>query len=228
MSNYNGGGLFTNVNGATPVAPAIQRVTPNSGDTIVINNVDQNLILIVAPAADLASLTFQWPVTPFNGREVKILSTANIASINHTGNALNVPFSFMKATGSIVFTWDVAGPIYMCNGINATTAYSLIQYNVNVGASGNIIFNPTVDGTTGTAALFSEIDYVTCFPVIASPLTACSKWVTSNGLKTVTINSQTIVFTGVVVLTLTVLGSYAPQNTTTGTAMCILVQGKLA
>lgn len=70
------------------IIPKLTTYIPNSGDTIVLPQFDYEMIVILIPTTDLASLTIQWPTPTINGQMVTIVCGKNIASVSHTNGTL--------------------------------------------------------------------------------------------------------------------------------------------
>lgn len=204
-----------------------QRVVPTNGSTVTINGYQGTATVILAPATDLTSLNIVWPSSPVDGFTVYILSTANISGISNSGNALNTPFTSMKSSGVIAFTYDAAGGAFMVI-VPSNNNLSTMSFTTTVTSSGNGFVYPTSDGTVNGTPLFSTISSAFAFPTLANPAISCGRPTISPDRKTVTIPSQTLSFTGVTVLSVNVLGSVAPINTANGVSLNLILSGVLA
>lgn len=214
--------------GQTQLKASVTRFTPASGDTIAIPNDVGDQYIIIAPTADIATLTITWPSTPYNGQNVFLLSTKNITTIGHTGATLNRPYASAIASGNAAFTWDAAGSAFMCTGITQSGIVSLPFTVSTAGGAGNAVFYPTSDSTSTGTALFSSFQDINVKVQVADPNIAIALPVVSNSNKTITINIQKQTFNVISLLATNLLGSATLGNAPNGVALTVLIHGVLA
>lgn len=206
----------------------ITRVTPSSGDTVTIPDGVGDVTLVVAPAADLATMTLAWPSAPFNGQVIRILFTKAITALSHSGGSLNRSIPAVPISGDMTFVYDAGGSTYMCSGVTLSPIVSLAFTASTAGGAGNAVFYATDSGLVGGTALFSSIQDVTTKFDVAEPNIAAAKAVVSNGNKTVTINCQKQAFNGITLLSTNILGSVTVGNAPNSVALTVLIHGILA
>lgn len=207
----------------------IRRYIPTTGSTVTLEDFDDEMIVIVAPAGNLAALTFAWPPNPQNSQKITFLFTKNIAAITHSGATLNSPLSSMVAGGSAQYIYDLGGVAYMSNGIQSAGSIVSLPFTASVaGGAGDCIFYPTDSGLVGGVALFSSIQTVQPLFDVADPNFAYAKPVVSNANKTVTTNCKKQTFNVVTLLSTNILGSATLGVAPNGTALSFLVHGVLA
>lgn len=210
-------------------APKIKRYTPASGDTVTMENFDGRMIVIIAPADEIAALTLVWPTVPQNGDVVEIYFTKKIGSISHSGATLGQPCASAPANTAMSFMYDLGGLTFMFNGIMATSPIVSLPFAASVaGGAGNAVFYPTSDLTSGGTALFASIDFINAKFDDGDPNFGSAKPVVSNSNKTVTIACKKQTFTGISLLSTNILGSVAVAAAPNATALSVLVTGKLA
>lgn len=205
-----------------------KRYAPVSGATIQMENADVAMIIVIAALADLAALTLAWPAAPKNGMMVTVQAAVNVASLLHTGAALNSAVPMMEAGGSFTFIWDEVGGVWMQANSGFALSDVCLAYNTTVTSAGNALVYPTDDGTASGNPLFSNIKYVHANFDNSDPNFGKSKPVVAANRKTVTIACVKQAFSGVTVLGINVLGSVAIGAAANGTALTVLVQGKLS
>lgn len=208
--------------------PQIHRFVPSSGDTVTIPNCPSDMVVIIAPPADIASLTIQWPSTPYNGQVIRILSTKNIASVTSSGATLNRSVPSFMATGDATYIYDSAGSTYMCGGMSATSTASLAFSATVAGGSGNAVFYPTSNGLSGGTPLFASIQVVQPLINVPDPYKAFGLPSVSPDMKTVTTNVKINSASLVQILGINVISGFTLNNAPDGTALSFLVHGLLA
>jgi hypothetical protein len=207
---------------------SINAFVPVSGGTVTIPDKVGDQIVVIKPAADLATLTIAWPSNPYDGQVIRILCTKNISDLLHTGGTLNRSVPYIPATGDMTFVYDASSSTFMSSGITLSTVVSLPFTVSTTGGSGNAAFYPTNTGLVDGTALFSSIQDVTAKPDIADPNIGLAKAVVSNGNKTITINVQKQTFNIVTVLATNVLGSLTLGAAPNGVSLTVYVHGILA
>lgn len=207
---------------------SIYRFIPLSGDTLVVPSSTGDVVIIIAPATDLAVLTISWPTVPVNGQHVRILSTKNITSVLHSGGTLNRSVSSLQTASDMNFIYDGVSGVYMSDGLTLSTVVTLPFNGSIAGGSGDVVFYATDNGLVGGNAIFSSIQYVQ--PVFDSgdPNLAFSKPVVSNSNKTITVNCKKQTFNIIVLLSTNVLGSATLGSAPNGTSLTFLIHGQLA
>lgn len=210
-------------------ATKIKRYTPSSGDTITLENFDTSMTVIIAPTANIASLTIVWPTIQQNGQTINFLFTKNVTTITHSGAILNIGFATMAGPGVAAFQWDAVGNVFMCNGILLGNAVVPLSFTVSVaGGTGDAVFYATDSGLVGGNALFASIQNVQPSFDVADPLKAYTKPVVSNGNKTITTNCKIMQQNLVTVLGISVVGSTTLVSVANGIALTVLIHGVLA
>lgn len=207
---------------------AISRFVPTTGGTVTIPNTLGDSVVIIAPATDIATLTIVWPTTPFNGQNIRILSTANIAAITHSGGSLNRSVVSLPASGDMNFVYDLGGLTYMCDGVTLSPVVSLPYSAVTASGAGNAVFFSTDSGLVGGNAIFVTIQHIQASLDVADPNVAFGKPVVSNSNKTVTTNVQKQTFNGITLLSTNIIGSNTIAAAPNGVALTFLVHGILA
>lgn len=210
-------------------ACTILRVTPTSGQTVTIpTNALGDVVVIVAPATDLATLTLAWPPSPLDGQNFRILFTKTITALYHTGGSLNRSAPTAPATGDMSYMYDSSGATFMCTSMTQSTTVALPFTASTAGGAGNAVFYATDSGLVGGNALFSSIQYIQPMFTVANPNDAFSLPVVSNANKTITTNCQRQTFTGVTILGINAVGTNIVGNAPNGVALSFLVRGVLA
>ena len=92
--------------------PFVQRVTPLSGETIIVPGCPS--IIIVTPAGTIAALTIQMPALLMDGDEVELASSQIIASLTFTGGntVLGAPPAVPQVFGNAGFVWSEADVVW--------------------------------------------------------------------------------------------------------------------
>lgn len=112
------------------------------------------------------------------------------------------------------------------SGISASNIQISRFFSAVTNASGVVTFYPTDDGTPTGNPLFSSIAYIgRDFPA-GNPNYAAAAPIVAGDLKSITAQCFTQVFTGVVVLSINVLGSVTIGNSAAGITLTILVTGR--
>lgn len=203
----------------------ISRFIPTSGSTVTIPDNVGDIVVVIAPATDLAALTLAWPSTPYDGQSVRIVSTKNITTITHTGASLNRSIPTILATGDMNFVYDAGGSTYMCDGVSTLSQVVTLPFTATTaGGAGNAVFFPTDTGLVGGNALFASIQRVQPLFDVADPLNAFAKPVISNANKTITTNCQKL---NTVTLLSTLLTLSTTSNSPNGVVLSFLVSGIL-
>lgn len=206
----------------------ISRFTPTTGQTVTIPDSTGDVVVVIAPATDLAALTLAWPSTPFDGQNIRILCTKNVTALSHSGGTLNRSVASMPAIGDMNFIYDAGGSCYMCDGVTLSAIVSLPFSAVTAGGAGNAVFYATDSGLVGGNALFASIQDITAKLDVADPNVAMAKAVVSNSNKTITINCQKQVFNVITLLSTNILGSASIGNAPNSVALTVLIHGILA
>lgn len=214
--------------GAFQRKASIYRYTPSSGDTVTIPSGVGDVIIVLAPATDLAALTLAWPITPFDGQVIQILCTKNITTLSHSGGTLNRSIASVPATGDMTFVYDLAGTTFMCAGVTLSTVISLPFSGSVAGGAGDCVFYPTDSGLVGGNAIFSSIQSVQAMFDVADPNCAFNKPVVSNSNKTITTNCKKQVFNIISLLSTNLVGSATLGVAPNATALSFLIHGILA
>lgn len=211
------------------IVPKSKTYIPNSGDTIVFEQFDYHMVVIIVPTTDLASLTIQWPTPTINGQMLTIVCGKNIASVSHTNGTLNRSMSTFLASGNATFVWDATNSVWMSNGMTVSTTVEVpFDGKLIAGGAGNVVFYATDTGLVGGNAIFSSISKVIPTFDVADPLKAVSKPVVSNGNKTITTNCKISQQNLVTILGISVIGSTTLANAPDGTSLSFMVFGTLA
>lgn len=203
-------------------------LSPTTGQTITLPDTLGDQVIIIAPATDLALLTIAWPITPYNGQNIRIVCTKNITSLLHTGGSLNRSISSCQSGADMNFIYDLARTTYMCDGVTLSQVVSLPYTASTAGGAGNAVFYPTNDGTSTGTALFASIQDITSKFDVADPNAAAAKAVISNSNKTITINCQKQTFNVITLLSTNILGSASLGVAPNGVALTVLIHGVLA
>lgn len=189
-------------------------------------NTSGDMILVLAPSTDLASLSLVWPATPYDGQVIRILSTKNIALLTHSGGSLNRSVASLPATGDVTFVYDSGGSTYMCSGVTLSTVVSLSFTGTIAGGAGDCVVYATDSGLVGGTPIFASIRNVQPSFDVADPLKAYAKPVVSG--VTVTTNCKISQQNLVTILGISVVGSTTLANAANGTALTLLIHGVLA
>lgn len=204
------------------------RFTPSNGDTVTIPDSPSDITnIIIAPATDIATLTIAFPSTPFDGQQIRILTTKNITALTWSGGVTNRSMNSAIAAGDAKFVYDATASTYMSDGMRSSSDVALAFTASVAGGAGNAVFYATSNGLVGGTALFSSITQVQPMFDVADPLKAFSKPVVSNGNKTITTNCKISNQNIVTILTINVIGSTTLINAPDGTALTFMVHGNL-
>ncbi|MCS8058068.1 hypothetical protein N0406_03535 [Pseudomonas aeruginosa] len=87
-------------------ASFVQRVdSPADGSTVEVNQVRQNGIVIIEPAADLAELTLRLPVAPNqrSGQIIRLVTTKDITILNFVDGTMLNGINTMLANDAFAF-----------------------------------------------------------------------------------------------------------------------------
>lgn len=206
----------------------IKRYTPASGDTITMENFDERMIIIIAPATEITVLNIVWNSSPNNGDKVEIYATQKIDKINHSGATLNENVTIMPACSSVRFMYDASVSTYMIDGMYTGVGDVSLPFTATVaGGAGNAVCYLTDSGLVGGSQIFSSVEVVMASFDIADPNYDNQKPVISNSNKTCTIYCVKQTFTGITLLSTPILGSVAIAAAPDGTVLSLLVTGKL-
>lgn len=84
----------------------VKRYEIHNGDTVSLENFDDEMFVILAPVEPITSLTIAWPELHENGNVVTFLSTEFISGIIHSGAQLNTEFTEMISDSGYQFVYD--------------------------------------------------------------------------------------------------------------------------
>lgn len=120
---------------------SVQRYTPSSGGTVTVLDSNENIIVFLDQSALLTSLTIDWPVSPYNGQMVTLLSLSSISGITNSGAVFNTAPASIPANQSISYIYDLAEQQWNFNGVStslpAPTTSSLGGIEAASGATSN-------------------------------------------------------------------------------------------
>ncbi len=202
--------------------PVVQKITPASGDTVQMKNSDNNLLVMINPATDLASLTLNWPTAPHGGQLAVVSSSKVISSLLHTGGTLNSSITSMAAIDAFVYIYDDVTLVWSLVA-SSKSKKVFLPYTATI-SGGTAVIYLTDNGLVGGNALFSSVDYVH-LDFISNDPNFGKSYTLSGDLKTLTVTAVKQVFSGVTVLGINVLGAVTVSAAVNGTQLSVLVQG---
>lgn len=85
-----------------------QRLVPTSGQTIVINTVDADVVLILEPAGTLATLILSLTIVPEDGQQFTVFSSKAITALTINGATLVPGITTIAANGFATYTYDAS------------------------------------------------------------------------------------------------------------------------
>lgn len=96
----------------------IQNIEPKDDDTIIIEDFDGELSIIISPLASLKSINLISPSSPKRASKIDISSTQDINKIVISGQKFDIPLTSIKSTGNISYVWCPVDGMYICTGQN--------------------------------------------------------------------------------------------------------------
>jgi hypothetical protein len=86
--------------------PNYQLVTPTTGQTVVMNDSDGDVVLLVDPAANLSSLTITILSNPFDGQKVTMMTTKSITTLTLQGSTIVGTITSAGANAFATWIWS--------------------------------------------------------------------------------------------------------------------------
>lgn len=208
----------------------VQTIVPTTGQTITLPDSDAGNLLILANTATIAALTINAPPNPVNGQLMTILFAGAVTTLTMAGGTLKYNPGSANANSYVRYIYDFVNGVWMDAGHDVTNQIATVAalyrgkpFSVTT-TSGSVVIYLTDTGLVGGNPLFSSIDYVHLDFVSNDPNFGKS-YVLSGVTLTITAVKQS--FSGVTVVGINVLGSVAIAAAANGTALTVLVQGKL-
>lgn len=86
--------------------PKVQKSIPISGQTVQIQNSDNDITLSIEPASSLAALTVSFPSIPHPGMNAVVTTTRDITVLSMSGGTFDKQIGTMKANDTYVYTYN--------------------------------------------------------------------------------------------------------------------------